>query len=1318
MANATIKITQLPSIGNGLSASTILPVVNTTGTATTDKVAVGNIANFTLLQAGNTLPPAFVANIAYSVANAAQPNITSVGTLNINTLHISGGQNGQYLQTNGAGGLSWVSGGGSGNGVVGGANGQLQFNNAGDFGGDPELTWDAGNNQLNTVNFAASTATIYGNLNVINVNATGNLIPDAIYTDNYYYSNGYPFSGGGGGNSTPGGSNTQIQFNDNGTFGGNSGFTFNKTTGVFISPFLAGDGNGLSNIQGANVSGTVASATVAASANSVDGANVGGEVAYAASANSVAVANVVGIGNIATLALNGSSSQVLYGNGVWATAGGGIQSQIANGTSNVSIATTGGPVVVNAGASSNWTFGTDSTLTAPNGSQIVPAGNNFNLYTYGTNGTVQFFTDVDGNSRGWAFDGYGFTNLPFSQGYTNTSVITSGSGGNVGILTGGNTTIFNGDASITFPINTIDLHNGGNQYAHVLQFGGTDYQSVITGPTPAVDNNAQRLIIQGQRGNGTGEGGDVYFWAGDADTNGGDIKIYAGDADNISTGSGGYVNIEGGTGFDNGGEVQIRGGSASINGAPVQIYGGNGNVPGNVELVGGYGQSDNGGNVVLTGGYGPTNGGQATIRGGQAGTGLAGYGNVILESGSSQWTFDNTGNLVFPHNTVMRDNSDYALSIGVSAGLGASSAISFGYAAGGNSDQGFDAIAIGGSAGHTGQGSQAIAIGSLAGTDSQQSAAVAIGVAAGQTNQGQSAIAIGASAGVVNQPNNSIIINASGTELDGTESGLYVDPVRNDTGNTTNAVYYNTSTKELTYGPVADATNANYANYAGNVVNSSQGNITSLGNLVNIQLDNTLTPINANPGQMFWDTLEQTMTLGMNNGVQQQVGLEAYIIVKASSTITNGQVVMFTGANGDNVQGAPANVQVAGFKTEYIIGVATQDIATNGFGYVTTFGKVHNLNTNSFNLGDILWLSTTTPGALTNVQPSDPNFQIQVAAVTKVSGGDGHIQVRLTPYWALSKLTDVEVTTPTTGEALIYNGSNVWINGIPNIANIAYSVAGANVTGQVSHAAVANSVAVANVSGLGNIATINLNGSSSQILYGNGVFAAAPALYTNANATSLLASFGSNTISTTGNANVGNLGTAGLITATGNITGGNVLATVDVGATGNVWANAGSLRTTATTANVFNATATTVNIAGGASLAVNIGNSSGTVNLSGNVQGNTNGFAIGYRDIPQISLAANTTVALTDAGKHYHSTSSSNLVLTIANNSSVAFATGATINIINQGTGNITIAQGSGVTIYLAGNSTSANRTLSSYGVASITKVATDTWFLSGVGLT
>ena len=43
------------------------------------------------------------------------------------------------------------------------------------------------------------------------------------------------FGGGGGGSGTPGGSNTQVQFNDGGAFAGNAGMTFNKNTGVFTA---------------------------------------------------------------------------------------------------------------------------------------------------------------------------------------------------------------------------------------------------------------------------------------------------------------------------------------------------------------------------------------------------------------------------------------------------------------------------------------------------------------------------------------------------------------------------------------------------------------------------------------------------------------------------------------------------------------------------------------------------------------------------------------------------------------------------------------------------------------------------------------------------------------------------------------------------------------------------------------------------------------------------------------------------------------------------------------------------------------------------
>jgi hypothetical protein len=114
--------------------------------------------------------------------------------------------------------------------------------------------------------------------------------------------------------------------------------------------------------------------------------------------------------------------------------------------------------------------------------------------------------------------------------------------------------------------------------------------------------------------------------------------------------------------------------------------------------------------------------------------------------------------------------------------------------------------------------------------------------------------------------------------------------------------------------------------------------------------------------------------------------------------------------------------------------------------------------------------------------------------------------------------------------------------------------------------------------------------------------------------------------------------------------------------------------------------------------------------------GTTNGFSVGYLEMPQVS-AGNVTLALSDSGKHYYSTASSPTTITIPNNANVAFATGAVITVVNQGTGNITIGRQNAATLYLGGNATSASRTITTYGVATLLKVASDTWFINGTGV-
>lgn len=347
MANATIKISQLPNIGSNLAANTLLPVVDTTGVAITEKVTVGNVANFILTEAGNLLPEAFVSLVTYDVVNAAQPNITSVGNLsgltitNLSNFKLPGGDNGYVLQTDGAGNLAWTAQAGSGNGNPGGTNTQVQFNDNGLFSGSPALTFDKTTFTLTTVNALASNATIYGTLNAVDVTATGNITGNSLTVNNfttssftttgnieanYFIGNGSQLTGIVA-NASASGPDASIQFNVSGVFDGDANLTWDSATATLDTVNINAESIS-GNVNGASIDGTV----ITASYLHGDGSNITniGNAAYANSsntsntagvANSVAVANVVGIGNISVISLDGNSSNILYGNGKFSSLG-------------------------------------------------------------------------------------------------------------------------------------------------------------------------------------------------------------------------------------------------------------------------------------------------------------------------------------------------------------------------------------------------------------------------------------------------------------------------------------------------------------------------------------------------------------------------------------------------------------------------------------------------------------------------------------------------------------------------------------------------------------------------------------------------------------------------------------------------------------------------------------------------------------------------------------------------------------------------------------------------------------------------------------
>ena len=103
----------------------------------------------------------------------------------------------------------------------------------------------------------------------------------------------------------------------------------------------------------------------------------------------------------------------------------------------------------------------------------------------------------------------------------------------------------------------------------------------------------------------------------------------------------------------------------------------------------------------------------------------------------------------------------------------------------------------------------------------------------------------------------------------------------------------------------------------------------------------------------------------------------------------------------------------------------------------------------------------------------------------------------------------------------------------------------------------------------------------------------------------------------------------------------------------------------------------------------------------------TSGFTIGYLTIPQ---STNTTAAASDVGKHIYTSSG------VTINSGV-FNAGDAFVVVNSGSSNMSITQGSSVTLRLAGTSTTGTRTVAGYGEANVLCVGSNTFMVAGAGV-
>jgi hypothetical protein len=170
-----------------------------------------------------------------------------------------------------------------------------------------------------------------GNANVLNVDGsgvlttTGNVVPLGVKTDNYYYANGDAITFG----TSAAGSNTQVQFNNNGDFGAEAAFTYDQSTNTLSADNVAGtlatasqpNITSLGTLSALGVNGTVTAVAFTANTgvftgdagglSNVVAANISGTVATATTAGTVTTAaqpNITSTGTLTSLTVSGNST--------------------------------------------------------------------------------------------------------------------------------------------------------------------------------------------------------------------------------------------------------------------------------------------------------------------------------------------------------------------------------------------------------------------------------------------------------------------------------------------------------------------------------------------------------------------------------------------------------------------------------------------------------------------------------------------------------------------------------------------------------------------------------------------------------------------------------------------------------------------------------------------------------------------------------------------------------------------------------------------------------------------------------------------------
>jgi hypothetical protein len=243
-------------------------------------------------------------------------------------------------------------------------------------------------------------------------------------------------------------------------------------------------------------------------------------------------------------------------------------------------------------------------------------------------------------------------------------------------------------------------------------------------------------------------------------------------------------------------------------------------------------------------------------------------------------------------------------------------------------------------------------------------------------------------------------------------------------------------TKSITGQEILNAAGGSFVPYTGATADVDLGEFELKAG--QLELDQTPT---GTPGVaiMQWNDSDGTVDLGLKGGnVTLQVGQEQVLRVvnKTATNINlleaNYQAVRVTGAQGQRlkVDLAQATNDLLSAET---IGLVTETINDNQEGFITTSGLVRGINTTgslqgeTWADGDIVYLSPTTAGNITNIKPVAPNHLIIIGYVVSAHITQGSIFVKVDNGYELDELHNVLITSVQHGDSLEYNGT-LWVN--------------------------------------------------------------------------------------------------------------------------------------------------------------------------------------------------------------------------------------------------------------------------------------------------